>query len=89
MSSTKITTPADAHRAGRFVLATADNDGAQVAAIVAEMAADPPSFLRFALELAAISIGLAEQHVGQDWRGVLGSALLDLEVEHLPGGDRQ
>ena len=82
MTPHKITRPEDAHRAGRFVLAVADDDGQQVSNIMQEMT-EPMAFLRFALELTAISMGLARQYVGPTWRDVLGTALLDIEVQHL------
>lgn len=85
MTQPKITRPVDAHRAGRFILATADDDGAQVAGIMRELAVDPASFLRFALELAAVSIGLAQRHVGTEWRSVLGNAIVDLELTEGEG----
>lgn len=78
----KITDPSDAHRAGRFVLAVADDDGGKVAGILAELAQEPASVLRFNLELASIIIGLANRYVGEGWRETLGNALLDIELEH-------
>jgi hypothetical protein len=47
------------------------------------MTTEPMAFLWFALELTAISMGLARQYVGPTWRDVLGTALLDIEVQHL------
>lgn len=86
----KVTRPDDAHRAGRFLLAVADDDGQQVATILDEASTDRASTLTFMLELAAIARGLAEQQYGPAWRAVLGAALLDLEMhqdEQSEAGD--
>lgn len=69
-----------AHRAGRFVLAQADQDDAAAGAVLAELTGDGRATVAFVAELAAISIGLASEHVGPRWRSVLGNALLDLEL---------
>ena len=81
----KITTRADALRAGRFVLAVDADDGSEVSAILHEAAAQPAGVLRLLLEMAAVTTSAARAATGDDWRQILSLAMLDTEADAALG----
>lgn len=84
---TKITTRADALRAGGFVLAVDADDGSEVTKILHEAAAEPAGVLRLLLEMAAVTSSAARAAAGDDWQRVLSLAMLDTEADAAVEGD--
>ena len=77
-----LTTTIDARRAAVLVLAVAADDREQMSQIFQECATSPDDMavLKLCLELASVSVDLAEQHAGPYWRSAMGSAIVDLEL---------
>lgn len=84
LNAADTNTPADRHRAGRWVLAVADLNRAQMLDIMDELRAEPVTLPGFLFELAWLNVVLAEKHVGPDWRSRVGFDLLELEQQIGP-----
>lgn len=67
--------------AGRLVLAVADDDGEQVAALFEEAAAEPKGLLSLVVTLASSTAEAAQYMAGDDWRSVMTTALHVMELE--------
>lgn len=77
----KLTSRADALRAGQLVLAVDADDGAEVGRILHEAATEPAGVLSLCLEMAAITSSAARAAAGDDWQQSLSLAMLDTEAD--------
>jgi hypothetical protein len=78
---TKLTTRADALRAGRLIMAVGMDDWPQISAVFREAAAEPSGVMNLCLELASTAIGAATAACGDDWPAVLSHSMLDVELD--------
>ncbi len=69
-----------AHRAGRLLLAIADEDTAQAAAIGREAAAEPGGIFALLVAMASVGIASARMAAGEEWRTHMVAALHGLEL---------
>lgn len=69
-----------AHRAGRLILAIADNDDAQTIALLREAADAPGGVLALVTAIASVAIESARAIAGDEWRSVLVTSLNALEL---------
>jgi len=80
MTDNKTTNRSDALRAGRFILAVAADDEAQITEVLKEAAQQDRGVFNLCLELAATTIGIAEANV-PDWRIILNDSLLGIDLD--------
>lgn len=69
-----------AHRAGRLVLALADEDTAQAAAIGRETAAEEGGIFALLVSMASVTAASAQAAFGAEWRTRMVAALHGLEL---------